>query len=199
MKRIGLTGGIATGKSHVAQAFVACGAALIDADAIVHMLYATSTSLRDAIRKTFGNAYVTNNGAIDRETLGRRIFADPAARKQLEEIVHPPVRALMKKQELRHAAAGAEVIVFDIPLLFESGETDHFDAIIVVTCSAQAQLERVMKRYRCTDAEAQRRIASQMPMADKCKGADHVIDTTGAREETDKRVREIASALRASQ
>lgn len=195
MKRIGLTGGIATGKSTVAQLLADLGVPVISADAIVHELYARDLILRQQLIKIFGPTIASPAGMIDRAQLGLRIFGDALARKTLEGIVHPLVRQQITEQSRTHEARGTPLCLFDIPLLFESQYDWHFDAIMVASCTPATQLSRVMKRYRCTHAQAEQRIQSQLPLAEKVARADYVVETEGAIDDTRRQVEHIIEAL----
>jgi dephospho-CoA kinase len=184
VKRVGLTGGMATGKTTVAQFFVACGAALIDADAIVHDLYAHDHTLIAAIRSAFGCNVIAGDGTLDRRALGAVIFPDPSARKTLEDIVHPAVRAAIEAEATRLSGSDTKVVIYDIPLLFESGRDWHFDMIIVVTCEEARQIARLCSRSGCDEATARQRIAMQLPQAEKISRADLCISTDGSLTQT---------------
>ncbi len=195
MKRIAITGGIGTGKSTVAQMLVDAGAALIDADAIVHALYTNDAGLRAQLATTFGANVLDANGQINRPRLATIVFADTARRTQLEALVHPLVRSRMQQRAQQLEQSGVTLIVFDIPLLFESylPALGHnpFDAILVVACDAAAQIARLQKRYHCDAATASERIDSQLPLAEKIRRADCVITTDGALDDTRTQVQRL--------
>ncbi len=197
MKRIGLTGGLASGKSTVAQMFVEHGIALISADQIVHAVYAADRALCAQIARTFGPTVVTATGTIDRQRLGDRIFSDAKARQILEGMVHPLVRQQIAEATQHLEKNGVAMCLCDIPLLFESQFNWHFDAIIVVGCKPETQIQRVMARYRYDRTRAMQRIACQLPLADKMSRADYVIDTDELLEHTRQRVAEILTILHA--
>lgn len=195
MKRIGLTGGIATGKSTVARLFGEHGVPVISADAIVHELYANDAGLRRQIVKIFGPVVAGTDGMIDRTRLGERVFGDERARHTLEALVHPLVRQRITEATRQHESRATPLCLYDIPLLFESQYNWHFDAIIVASCSAATQLQRVMQRYQCDQAHAELRIGSQLPLAEKVERADYVVETEGALEQTRAQVEHIVRAL----
>jgi len=182
--RIALTGGFGSGKTTVAGLFRKKGAVVLDADAIVHDLFAGDRAVRAAIRRTFGDAAFTKAGAIDRVFLAKTIFAAPRRRRTLERIVHPAVR---RKIRSGMAKAGKRVVVVDIPLLFESGWKERFDAVVVVTAGMDKRLRR-LKARGFTAAEARRRIRAQMPLARKARLADLVIDNGGTIQKTRKQI-----------
>ncbi len=194
--RIGLSGGIGTGKSSVAKMWAALGAVVVDADAIVHELQAPGAPLLDAIRAEFGDEVFDANGALDRKALGSVVFKDPEARARLGRLVHPRVREEMRARVDAAARAGAALVVLDIPLLFESraaeatrgGDAIAFDATVLVYAPRAVQIERTMARDGCSVDEAERRVAAQMSIEDKRALADHVIDNSGTIEETQRAV-----------
>ena len=205
MRIVGLTGGIASGKSTVARALVKLGATVIDADAIVHELQAPGGPLLDPIRQAFGPGILDSTGALDREALGGIVFRDPDARERLERIVHPQVGAEMGRRIGAAQDAGVALIVLDIPLLFEGrargGEGAAqmaIDATILVTVCEKIQIARQIHRDGCDRDEALRRIRAQMPLEEKAHRADFVIDNSGTVEETEVQVREVFDAIRAA-
>ncbi len=205
MRIVGLTGGIASGKSTVARALVKLGVTVIDADAIVHELQAPGGSLLDPIRQAFGPGILDSTGALDREALGAIVFRDADAREHLERIVHPQVGAEMGRRIGAARDAGVALIVLDIPLLFEGrargGEGAAqmpIDATILVTVCEKIQIARQMHRDGCDRDEALRRIRAQMPLEEKAHRADFVIDNSGTVEETEVQVREVFDAIRAA-
>jgi dephospho-CoA kinase len=188
---LALSGGIATGKSTVARFLGSLGATVIDADAIVHELQAPGAPLLDAIAEAFGSDLIDAEGRLDRNALGATVFGDPAARRRLEEIVHPKVVATMADRVASAQAAGAPLIVMDIPLLFERSETNSnrkstpsFDATVLVYAPESLQIERQMNRDGCDREAALQRIRAQLPIESKKAMADIVIDNSGTLEET---------------
>jgi len=189
---VGLTGGIATGKSTVARRLVELGAVVIDADAIVHELQTPGSPVLDEIVEAFGPEMLDASGALDRAALGDRVFRDPEARKRLNAIVHPRVGAEMARRTEAARQVGAPLVVLDIPLLFETrargGTGASVDTVVLVYAPRAVQIERQMARDGCDQEEAERRIAAQMPIDEKRALADHVIDNRGSRGETDAQV-----------
>jgi dephospho-CoA kinase len=195
---LGLSGGIGTGKSTVARFFDSFGAIIIDADAIVHELQAPGAPMLDEIKEAFGSELVDAEGRLDRQALGAIAFGDVAARKRLEEIVHPRVTATIAKRVASAQAAGGPLIVIDIPLLFErstkdpNGEFTHtFAAAILVYASEQQQIERQMDRDGCDHESALQRVRAQLPIERKKAMADVIIDNTGSLEETRRQTMEL--------
>jgi len=199
---VGLTGGIGSGKSTVAAVFEEQGATVIDADAIVHELQAKGQPLVDEIAAEFGPQVLAPDGSLDRDVLGGIVFRDPEARQRLNRLVHPKVGAEFARRLQAARKAHAPLIVLDIPLLFESRKAGtggasamSFDATILVWVPRETQIARQLAREDYDRAEAERRIAAQMPLDDKRPLADHVIDNSGSREETQRQVRELYAKL----
>jgi len=186
---VALTGGIATGKSYVRTAFAALGVPTIDADALARDALAPGTPGLAAVIDRFGATVLGAGGALDRQRLAALVFADPEARRQLEAIVHPAVRTAI---DAWFSTLPADTWgIADIPLLYETGRAAQFDAVIVTTCPPTTQLARLTARPGMTLDDAQRRIAAQLPLADKAARANYVIDTGGSFEDTDRQVREL--------
>lgn len=184
----GLTGGIATGKSTAAAFLEQAGAVIVDADRIAHDVVRRGLPAWQNIVKHFGKEILETSGEIDREKLGRIIFNDPASRKLLNRLVHPFVRLEMSRQmdDIRSQAPSA-VVIQDIPLLFEAGMQDLVPRIIVVYVPKALQVARLIMRNRLSEAEAMARIRSQMPIEEKRKLADILIDNSKTLEQTRSR------------
>lgn len=180
MKALGLTGGIGSGKSTVSAMLVELGAALIDADANARSVTAAGGAAIDAIRAQFGDALVTPEGALDRTRMRELAFRDPAAKRKLEAIVHPLVGDLGRQQAEAARAAGHASVVYDIPLLVESGRwRAQLDAVLVVDCLPATQVARVMQRSGLAEDAVQAIIAAQAPRALRLAAADAVIYNEG--------------------
>jgi dephospho-CoA kinase len=196
MVRVGLTGGIASGKSMVADELAARGAIVIDADVLAREVVEPGTPALAAIIDRFG-AEVLRDGQIDRARLAQIVFADPHARRDLERIVHPAVRA--RAAELERAAGDAAVVVHVIPLLVETGQHEDFDVVVTVDADHETQIQRLMVRNGFTRAEAESRIAAQASREDRRRAADVVVDNTGSltqlREQIDALWAELSSAV----
>jgi dephospho-CoA kinase len=178
--RIGLTGGIGSGKSTVLQMLARCGAAVVDADAISRATTAAGGSAIPAIAERFGPEFVTPDGALDRERMRAAAYADPQARRDLEAIIHPLVGAESARQVQAALDAGARCIVFDIPLLVESGRwRSQVDKVLVVDCPATTQVSRVVARSGLEAAQVEAIIAAQAPRALRLAAADIVIFNEG--------------------
>ena len=194
MKRVALTGGIATGKSHVRAEFERLGVPTIDADTLAREAVARGSPGLAAIVARFGPDIVNTKGALDRRKLGAIAFSDPAARHDLEQIIHPIVRARTDEWFAR-LNAGQPFAIADIPLLYETGRERDFDEVIVTACDDETQIRRVMHRDSVTEQEARQRVAAQLPTSEKIRRADHVINTDGPFDETNRQVRSVYEAL----
>ena len=195
---VGLTGGIATGKSTVSEMLRGLGAEIIDADRLARDVVEPGQSAFKQIVAEFGPGVVAADGTLDRKKLGAIVFADPERRKRLEALTHPAIRErfLARLDEL--AAQGfAGLVVFDAPVMIESGTYTNMERLVVVVTDEASQPARLRARDGTDDAEGRRKIASQMPLAEKAKLADHVIDNSGDREATIEQVRRLFATLMA--
>jgi dephospho-CoA kinase len=195
MRRVALTGGIATGKSHVRALFERLGVPTIDADVIARDVVATGTPGLDAIAVRFGPEVLDAHGALDRKKLASIVFADPAARHDLEQIVHPAVRRAIDTW-FASLDPAVPLAIADIPLLYETGRDKEFDIVIVTACDPATQIKRVMARDSITETEAQQRVHAQLPSDDKVQRAHYVIRTDGSFEQTEQKVRRVLESLR---
>ena len=194
MLRIALTGGIATGKSHVLDQFRKRGVPCLDADLLTHGVESAGTEATQAIAARFGDVLAAD-GAVDRQKLAPLVFADPGARRDLEAIVHPAVyRAIAAGLRAFELLGGYPLAVVDVPLLYETGHAPDFDRVIVMACPPEVQIARLIERGM-SDAEARQRIAAQWPTEEKAARADFVIRTDGSVEETDEQVDTILRSL----
>lgn len=196
MLRVGLTGGIGTGKSYVRSRFEVRGIPTIDADEVARAVVAPGTPALARIRERFGPGVVHADGTLDRPALAAIVFADAEQRQALEAIVHPAVRSVMDAWLATEQARGAEVVVADIPLLFETGRAADFDVVVVAACEPEEQLRRVMRRDKTTADQAQARLAAQWPIGEKVRRAHFVIRTDGTFAETDRLTDEVIAVLR---
>lgn len=187
--RIGLTGGIASGKSTVARKLEQLGAFTIDADVLARDVVALGTEGLKAVVARFGNSVLAADGSLDRSALARVIFADPQARADLNAIIHPLVRE--RAAELEAAAPVGAVVVHVIPLLVETGQQDRFDAVVVVDTTVEEQLRRLTRRDGLTQTEAEQRVAAQASREERLGAATHVIDSSGPVRETMRQVDEL--------
>jgi len=185
---IGLTGGIASGKSTVSAILRELGAPVVDADQIVRQLQAPGTPVLAAIAREFGPEVIRPDGSLDRAALGRVVFADPARRRALEASVRPAVRQEMWKQVAECRARGARAVVLDVPLLLEGGLDRQVDQVWVVWVDRETQLARLMARDGLDRTQAEQRINAQMSLDEKRQRADVVIDNCGTVEATRSQV-----------
>jgi len=192
---LGLTGSIGMGKSTVAAMFEELGVPVFDADAEVHRLQGPGGALLPAIEEAFPGT--TGPQGVDRQKLGAAVFGDPEALKRLEAIVHPAVGS--RRAEFLKRYAGRELIVFDIPLLFEKGRGDELDAVAVVSAPAEVQRERVLARPGMTEEKFEQILGLQVPDAEKRKRADFVIDTGSSLGETRVAVEQLVRRLAGSE
>lgn len=193
---VGLTGGISTGKSTVARILRHVGIPVIDADELAKEVVKAGTKGYEEVVKAFGADAVQPNGELDRKKIGAQVFADKNKLSQLESIIHPKVRALtlQKKEELERA--GAALAFYDVPLLFEKKMEDLFNQIVVVSCRSDIQKKRMIERDGFSEEEAQRRIASQLPLEQKIKSAHFTLENNGTVQDLELKVNELVSKLR---
>lgn len=180
MKWIGLTGGIATGKSTVTGLIESRGYVVIDADRISHELTQLTQPGYNQIVSHFGNDILDSTLRIDRKKLGQIIFSSPEQKKVLEGILHPLIQERVQELKDHHEIHGASVLFYDVPLLFENNLAANFDAVLMVWCQEEIQLQRLMKRNNLTQAEAEARMKAQMPMTEKIKRSTYCIDNSGS-------------------
>jgi dephospho-CoA kinase len=196
MLKVALTGGIATGKSHVLAVLQRRGVPCLDADQLAHGVMAAGTEASQAIAERFGREVLDAEGAVDRRILAPLVFADATARRDLERIVHPAVyRAIAAGLRAFELVEAPALAVVDIPLLYETGRAADFDRVIVTVCDLTRQRERLVSRG-LSELEVAQRLAAQMPAAEKASRGDFVIDTNGSFEETERQVVGALTALR---
>ena len=196
MKRVALTGGIATGKSHVLAQLVQMGVPTVDADKLARDVVVPGTPGLKAIVDRFGQDVLDADGTLDRRKLGSIVFADPVARRDLEDIIHPAVRRAIDEWFASLGDRPPGFAVADIPLLYETARHREYDAVIVTACDPVTQLTRIMARDGISEKEARARIAAQLPIDEKVRRADYVISTEGAFEDTYRQVRVVYERLR---
>lgn len=194
--RVALTGGIATGKSYVLACFADAGIPTVDADELARRAVRPGGSGALAIRARFGPDVVRPNGTINRARLARRVFQDPAERRALEAIVHPLVRGALETFFAALAPANGPFAVAAIPLLFETGQPETFDRVVVTACPRAVQLERLRRRDGLTEGEMQQRLDAQLPTDEKIRRADYVVWTDRSHSEVDAQVTAVVAALR---
>jgi len=192
---VGLTGGLATGKSTVSEVFRALGCVVLDADALARDVVEPGQPALAAIVKDFGPEVLGPDGRLDRKRLGALVFADPERRRRLEALTHPAIRDRYLTRLAELETQGFEgIVVWDAPVMIEAGGYRHVDRLVVVVTDAATQRARALGRDG-DPADADRKIASQMPLAEKARLADYVIDNSGDRAATEARTREVHTAL----
>ena len=193
--RVGLTGGVASGKCTVSALLAQLGAVVIDADLLAREVVATGTEGLRRVVEEFGPEVLAEDGSLDRPALGAVVFGDEAARRRLEAIIHPLVRA--RGRELEDAAPDGSVVVHDIPLLAETGQAGAFDAVLVVDVPVETQLARMVDLRGMSREDAEARVAAQATREQRLAVATDVIDNTGTREDLRERVAEVFERLSA--
>lgn len=196
MLRVGLTGGLASGKSFVGRALADLGCFLIKADELGHQVIEPGGEAYDAVVAQFGRQILGPDGRIDRRRLASQVFGDPQKLTQLNALVHPPVKA---RERALATAFGRDhpdgIVVTEAAILVETGSYKDYDRLIVATCRPEQQIERSMERDSASREEVLDRLRRQMPLEDKVKYADFVIDTSGAKENTLQQVRAVYKSL----
>jgi dephospho-CoA kinase len=191
--RVGLTGGVAAGKSTVSAMLSELGAAVVDADQLAREVVAPGTDGLAEVVDAFGTEVLAEDGGLDRAALGAIVFADPGRRRVLEQVIHPRVRA--RAAEIEAAAPPGTLVVHDIPLLVETGQADTFDAVIVVDVPVETQVERMMTERGMGREEAESRVAAQASREQRLAAATYVIENTGSLQELRARVTEVYAEL----
>ena len=197
VRRVALTGGIATGKSYVRTKFHELGVPTIDADTLARDAVAPGTDGLAAVLTRFGMGVLDANGVLDRRKVAQIVFADANARRDLEAIIHPFVRRQADSWFRGLDSAKHAFAIADIPLLYETSTDNLYDAVIVTACAPEEQVRRIVARDHVTEAEARQRISAQLPIEEKIRRADYVIRTDGTRKETDSQVRGVFEQLSA--
>lgn len=188
---IGLTGSIASGKSTISSLLRKKGYPIVDADEIARLVVEPGSPVIQEIEKVFGPEVIQEDGSLNREKLGQLVFGNDQNREKLNAIIHPAIRAEMLRQKDEHISNGANTIIMDIPLLFESKLQSFVDKIIVVSVTPEIQKDRLIDRNGLTEEDASNRINSQLLMAVKEAGADAVIDNNGTVEQSEQQLDEI--------
>lgn len=197
MLRVGLTGGLASGKSFVADALAGLGCRLIRADELGHQVLAPAGECYPAVIAEFGRGILKEDGSIDRRRLAAVVFADPERLARLNALIHPAVIAREEdliRQYQQEVPRG--IVVVEAAILIETGSYKRFDRLILAVCSERQQIERAMARGQMSEAEARSRLERQMPLREKLRYADYVIDTSGEKEDTLRQTRTVYESLR---
>ena len=197
MLRVGLTGGIGSGKSSVVAMLREMGVPVIEADDVVHELSRAGEAVYDEIVKTFGREILAENGEIDRARLAAMVFGSPEKLTQLNGIVHPRVLERTEQWMSERRRDGARLVVIEAPLLVETGFHRRLDRLVVVWCRPEQQIERLSGERGMSREEADRRIAAQLTVEEKMRVADHLIDNSGTRDETRRQVEALVKRLEA--
>jgi dephospho-CoA kinase len=191
--QVGLTGGVASGKSTVSELLRDLGAVVVDADALAREVVEPGTPGLTAVVAAFGPEVLAADGSLDRTRLGAVVFADPARRADLEAVIHPLVRA--RAAQIAAAAPSEAIVVHDIPLLVETGQADSFDAVIVVDAPEEVQVDRAVRDRGWSPEEARSRIAAQASREQRLAAATYVVENTGTHEDLRQRVAEVFAEL----
>jgi len=192
---LGVTGGIASGKSTVTKIFRSLGAAVVSADELAREAVRPGGETLRRLVERFGPRILLPDGSLDRKALAATIFADPRQREELNRITHPAVAALSVERLSELVARGERLVVYEAPLLFEAGAERRVDAVLVVRIDPLLQLQRLKDREGFSQKEARARIDSQMPQEEKIARADYVIDNSGSPEETEAQVKNLFRRL----
>lgn len=195
MLKVGLTGGIGSGKSEVSRLLASYGAVVVDADVVAREVVAVGSPGLARLVEEFGAQVLRPDGALDREALGKQVFSDPEALKRLNAVVHPLVGERTAELLEQAAAAGAQVVVHDVPLLVENGLAPLYDVVVVVAATPMTQLRRLMEHRGMSEQDARSRIGAQSVLADKLAVATHVIENDGTLEELRPQVAQLWAEL----
>ena len=198
MKLVGLTGGIASGKSTVAAILRRLGASVINADELAREVVQPGEDAWKEILDTFGPDILHDDKTLDRKKLRKIVFENPAARKELEGIIHPRVRALAEKRIRELAGAGCSVIVYEVPLLFEAQIHLWLRPVILVACDVETQKQRLLQRDHVTELEAQQHLDAQMSLEEKRKLADYIIENDSNLKELEQKVNDVLQQIQAT-
>ena len=196
VRRIALTGGIATGKSYVRGRFEKLGVPTIDSDTLAREVVAPGTAGLAEVVRQFGPGVLTASGELDRQKMGALIFSDPGSRRALESIVHPLVQRATDTWFASLDPAAHPFAVADVPLLYEVDREKDFDAVIVVAADPNTQVKRVMQRNDMSEVEARKRLSAQLPIDEKVRRANYVIRTNDSLADTDKQVKRVWESLK---
>ena len=196
MRRVGLTGGIASGKSTVSRILGDLGVPVIDADVIAREVVAPGSAVLGRVVDAFGEEVLSDDKSLNRARLGEIVFSDASKKKILEGILHPEIIAEQDRRLKNMESEGnTPIAVVDAAVMIESGSWKRFDLIVVVDCDESQQISRLCRRNGMREEEAMRRIEAQMPLSEKVKYADHVIDNRGSMDDTRKQVEELIKSL----
>lgn len=196
MKLIGLTGGIASGKSTAAKILESLGAAVVNADTLAREVVEPGREAWQEIIAAFGSEILQSDRTLDRQKLRTLIFNNPDARRKLESIIHPRVRALAERRIAEHGAAGYAVVVYEVPLLFEGRLHEWLRPVILIACDIEIQIERLQQRDGLDRVQAQKHIEAQMNLEEKRRLADYVIENNGNLEDLKRQVEAVLETIK---
>jgi dephospho-CoA kinase len=196
MKLIGLTGGIASGKSAAAKILESLGAAIVNADTLAREVVEPGREAWQEIVAAFGSEILQSDRTLDRQKLRTLIFNNPDARRKLESIIHPRVRALAERRIAEHGAAGYAVVVYEVPLLFEGRLHEWLRPVILIACDIEIQIERLQQRDGLDRVQAQKHIEAQMNLEEKRRLADYVIENNGNLEDLKRQVEAVLETIK---
>lgn len=196
MKLIGLTGGIASGKSTAAKILESLGAAVVNADTLAREAVEPGREAWQEIVAAFGSEILQSDRTLDRQKLRTLIFNNPDARRKLESIIHPRVRALAERRIAEHGAAGYAVVVYEVPLLFEGRLHEWLRPVILIACDIEIQIERLQQRDGLDRVQAQKHIEAQMNLEEKRRLADYVIENNGNLEDLKRQVEAVLETIK---
>jgi dephospho-CoA kinase len=193
---LGVTGGIASGKTTVSRLLAALGGSLVSADQLAREVVRPGSTALQQLVDLFGSSILQADGTLDRPVLAHRVFSDAAARAAVNRITHPAIAALAEQTLRDKVRQGGWLVIYEAPLLFEAGAEQRVDAVLVVTTREEVQIRRLMARDGLSEEEARMRIAAQMPQAQKVARADFVIDNSGSAADTERAVRALFARLK---
>lgn len=196
MKLVGLTGGIASGKSTAATILESLGAAVVNADTLAREVVEPGREAWQEIIAAFGSEILQSDRTLDRQKLRTLIFNNPDARRKLESIIHPRVRALAERRIAEHGAAGYAVVVYEVPLLFEGRLHEWLRPVILIACDIETQIERLQQRDGLDRVQAQKHIEAQMNLEEKRRLADYVIENNGNLEDLKRQVEAVLETIK---
>jgi dephospho-CoA kinase len=196
MKLVGLTGGIASGKSTAAKILESLGAAVVNADTLAREVVEPGREAWQEIIAAFGSEILQSDRTLDRQKLRTLIFNNPDARRKLESIIHPRVRALAERRIAEHGAAGYAVVVYEVPLLFEGRLHEWLRPVILIACDIEIQIERLQQRDGLDRVQAQKHIEAQMNLEEKRRLADYVIENNGNLEDLKRQVKAVLETIK---
>ncbi len=192
---IGLTGGLATGKSTVADILRKKSIAVIDADRIAHQVLQDNHQVKDKIRQLFGDQVFDSDGFVQRSQLAKLVFGRPDLLLQLEQLIHPQVQKIVGIEKKKCLDRGDSVCFYDVPLLFEKNLQGQFDKVVCVVCSLALQKQRMKSRNHWSDAEIDHRLKAQLPLDQKAKLSDFVIDNSGTLQQLEQQVQKMLQSV----